>query len=64
MAAIIGITMTKKFYAKSNTGSDMFWTSVADNFLRYKENGWNTDNKFTTEKIKEKHQKFNYKYKG
>ena len=56
--------MTKKFYAKSNTGSDMFWTSVADNFLRYKENGWNTDNKFTAKRIKEDQKKYKHKYKG
>ena len=64
MAAIIGITMTKKFYAKSNTGSDIFWTSVANNFLRYKENGWNTDNKFTAKRIKEDQKKYKHKYKG
>jgi len=56
--------MNKKFYAKSNTSSDTYWTNVANNFLRYKENGWNTDKKFTAERIKEDQKKYRHKSKG
>lgn len=54
---------TAIYLSRFDKGSDKYWTSVADNFLRYKKNGWNTDKKFSEEKILEKQKKYKQKYK-
>ena len=36
-----------KNLSKFDKGRDKYWTNLADNFFRYKKNGWNTDKKFS-----------------
>ena len=65
MDIIISLTLVFIYYlyTRFDKGSDKYWTGVADNFLRYKRNGWNTDKKFSEEKILEKQKKYKQKYK-
>lgn len=52
----------KNSLSKLDKGSDLYWTSTTDNFLRYKKNGWNTDKKFSEEELTKKHKNFKEKY--
>ena len=42
-----------KNLSKFDKGRDKYWTNLADNFFRYKKNGWNTDKKFSEQNIKQ-----------